>query len=306
MHYPNVVTVKRACIMITVVWVSATCICVPPLLGWRSDQTDPNECQLTSAKGYVIYSASGSFFIPTVIMVSFYAQIYRVAIKQQKLMLKNTGSLGTFRDPNESPPNTIVCSDTKHTTDFQTSDKTTKHGNNRKNSKESLQKKHSTKFAKEKKAAKTLAIVMGCFILCWLPFFSLYTIQGVCDPCVINEEVFDVFFWLGYCNSALNPIIYTLTNRAFKRALWKISRRIKCVSMSLRSRRRSSFSRPARSSGTSLPPSATHQVRGMHPSDTVCQSLIDCGQPNPTECKNGGHSNDGNTIPNSSSTLTNC
>ena len=36
------------------------------------------------------------------------------------------------------------------------------------------------------------------------------------------EMLFAVFFWLGYCNSALNPIIYTIFNRDFRRAFQKI------------------------------------------------------------------------------------
>jgi hypothetical protein len=37
--------------------------------------------------------------------------------------------------------------------------------------------------------------------------------------------MFKFFFWLGYCNSAINPVIYTVFNREFKRALFRLLRR---------------------------------------------------------------------------------
>jgi len=42
----------------------------------------------------------------------------------------------------------------------------------------------------------------------------------VCD--CIPPALFDAITWLGYCNSTMNPIIYPLFMRDFKRALGKL------------------------------------------------------------------------------------
>ena len=75
--------------------------------------------------------------------------------------------------------------------------------------------------ARERRATVVLGLVMAAFILCWLPFFTLYLASAFCAGC-IPGMVFTVFFWIGYCNSALNPIIYTVFNRDFRRAFQKI------------------------------------------------------------------------------------
>ncbi|XP_067656785.1 alpha-2C adrenergic receptor-like [Haliotis asinina] len=83
--------------------------------------------------------------------------------------------------------------------------------------------KHKRKLAKarERRATVVLGLVMAAFILCWLPFFILYVVSAFCVDC-IPRVVFTVFFWIGYCNSALNPIIYTVFNRDFRKAFGKI------------------------------------------------------------------------------------
>lgn len=67
---------------------------------------------------------------------------------------------------------------------------------------------------------------MGVFILCWLPFFIVNITAPLCPDCIIVPHVtFPVVTWLGYANSACNPVIYAFTSRSYKRAF----RRILCV-----------------------------------------------------------------------------
>ncbi|XP_022224921.2 alpha-2C adrenergic receptor isoform X2 [Drosophila obscura] len=76
---------------------------------------------------------------------------------------------------------------------------------------------------KEKRATLILGLIMGSFIACWLPFFFLYILVPACSThCNIPESAFAIAFWLGYMNSALNPAIYTIFNKDFRRAFRRI------------------------------------------------------------------------------------
>ncbi|GMT07554.1 hypothetical protein PENTCL1PPCAC_29728 [Pristionchus entomophagus] len=78
--------------------------------------------------------------------------------------------------------------------------------------------------AKERQATLLLGLILFAFILSWLPFFLMYVLSafGINTP----EFIFKFFFWLGYCNSGVNPVIYTVFNREFKRALCRQLRKM--------------------------------------------------------------------------------
>ncbi|XP_029645888.1 probable G-protein coupled receptor No18 [Octopus sinensis] len=99
-----------------------------------------------------------------------------------------------------------------------------KHGRGKgKRVKSFFEKKQKISLSKERKATRILGIVMLAFILCWLPFFLMYLILPFCQSCSgvpIFAELFIV--WLGYVNSGLNPVIYTIFNEEFRKAFYML------------------------------------------------------------------------------------
>ncbi|OWF47241.1 D(2) dopamine receptor-like [Mizuhopecten yessoensis] len=94
----------------------------------------------------------------------------------------------------------------------------------------SRKRKEKSSSKREKKATKTLAIVLGVFLFCWVPFFTINIINAICiryelfssPMCNIDNFLFNSFVWLGYINSFLNPVIYTIFNPEFRKAFKKI------------------------------------------------------------------------------------
>ena len=204
--YYRWITNKRAVSVIVIVWVLSACVSFLPIQlklhqgfgGFGEAEEEEEEtpepvyvgdnsvyiCTLDLNPVYAVMSSLISFFIPCIVMLAIYSQIFLAVRERVKNARK--GRLGNVDSP-----------------DFSC---------------------HGNQNASDHKAAVTLGIIMGVFLLCWAPFFTLNVVSPLCKQCIVPPAVYSTLTWLGYFNSVLNPIIYSIFNRDFRLAFQRLLR----------------------------------------------------------------------------------
>ena len=178
--YHRKITHKTAAIMIAVTWFISVLISFPPIYaGWWRDPNiksynDPWLCAFMPNADFALISSLCSFYVPLFCMCFMYIRIFTVALRQARQIDSMECNLATSH--NMPRLRNIL--------------------------------------RRERRAAKTLGIIMGVFIFCWLPFFLMNIINHRCGRCYPPALV-TVFIWLGYANSAANPFIYAF-NKEFR------------------------------------------------------------------------------------------
>uniref|UniRef100_A0A336LTV7 CSON000459 protein n=1 Tax=Culicoides sonorensis TaxID=179676 RepID=A0A336LTV7_CULSO len=78
--------------------------------------------------------------------------------------------------------------------------------------------------ASDWKSVQVCVLVLGCFTLCWIPYFVVAMVQMFDifdDP---SPKVYKICFTLAMTNSGINPLIYAWKNTAFRKAFARLLR----------------------------------------------------------------------------------
>ncbi|XP_012583608.1 PREDICTED: histamine H3 receptor [Condylura cristata] len=78
------------------------------------------------------------------------------------------------------------------------------------------------RLSRDKKVAKSLAVIVGVFGLCWAPYTLLMIIRAACHGRCVPDYWYEASFWLLWANSAVNPVLYPLCHHSFRRAFAKL------------------------------------------------------------------------------------
>ncbi|XP_068187738.1 glucose-dependent insulinotropic receptor [Antennarius striatus] len=58
------------------------------------------------------------------------------------------------------------------------------------------------------KALRTVAVLVGCFLVLWCPFFVVCIVQLLCETCQLTSLLENHLWLLGLSNSLINPLVY--------------------------------------------------------------------------------------------------
>ncbi|XP_044314384.1 dopamine receptor 1 isoform X2 [Drosophila rhopaloa] len=212
LRYGRWVTRRVAVITIAAIWLLAAFVSFVPIsLGiHRPDQPLIFEdngkkyptCALDLTPTYAVVSSCISFYFPCVVMIGIYCRLYCYAQKHVKSIKAVTrpGEVAekqrykSIRRPKNQPKKFKVRNLHTHSSPYHVSDH---------------------------KAAVTVGVIMGVFLICWVPFFCVNITAAFCKTC-IGGQTFKILTWLGYSNSAFNPIIYSIFNKEFRDAFKRI------------------------------------------------------------------------------------
>ncbi|XP_052670030.1 5-hydroxytryptamine receptor 2C-like isoform X1 [Harpia harpyja] len=209
----------KAIMKIAAVWTISIGISMPiPVIGLQDDsRVFVNGTCVLNDENFVLIGSFMAFFIPLIIMVITYCLTVQVLQRQATVFM-----CGEVPKQRRSSVNCLKKENNTENISMLHNHEGASHLNSPVNKEAVLFRKGTMQsINNERRASKVLGIVFFLFLIMWCPFFITNVMSVLCkEACdkALLSELLDVFVWVGYVCSGINPLVYTLFNKTYRRA----------------------------------------------------------------------------------------
>ncbi|XP_067853479.1 5-hydroxytryptamine receptor 2A-like [Heptranchias perlo] len=208
----------KAILKITAVWTISIGISMPiPVIGLQDEsRVFIDDSCVINEESFVLVGSFVAFFIPLIIMLFTYCLTVQALQKQVSVFLgdqkQKRAGLHVFKKENLAENADMI--ERSATAEISSKPPLNKEGR-------LFRKGTMHSINNEQRASKVLGVVFFLFVVMWCPFFITNVMsvicKGSCNEAIIGE-LLNVFVWIGYTSSGVNPLVYTLFNGTYRRA----------------------------------------------------------------------------------------
>ncbi|NXF88653.1 5HT2C protein, partial [Eubucco bourcierii] len=209
----------KAMMKIAAVWTISIGISMPiPVIGLQDDsRVFVNGTCVLNDENFVLIGSFMAFFIPLIIMVITYCLTVQVLQRQATVFM-----CGEASKQRRSSVNCLKKENNPENISMLHNHEGASHLNSPVGKEAVLFRKGTMQsINNERRASKVLGIVFFLFLVMWCPFFITNVMSVLCKEACDKDllsELLDVFVWVGYVCSGVNPLVYTLFNKTYRRA----------------------------------------------------------------------------------------
>ncbi|KAL0191459.1 hypothetical protein M9458_014157 [Cirrhinus mrigala] len=211
MRYEVKMTLNLALGVMVFIWVKSILLALVTLLGWPAYGNQSSiaaaHCSLHWShsrlrKVFAILFSVLCFLVPAVVIFAVYCNVYKVArtaARQHAPMPTWTANQAKRRSDSINSQTTIITT-----------------------TRSLPQRLSPERVFGGGKAAITLVVIVGQFLICWLPYFSFHLHMSITTPLQSPGDIEEAVTWLAYASFAVNPFFYGLLNRQIREELIKL------------------------------------------------------------------------------------